>query len=528
MRRALAVLLLSNSFIIAQVPFERLVHSSVAEPGSWLTYSGDYSGHRFSGLSQLTPANVAGLRLKWMYQVEDGQMHFETSPIVVGDVMYISEPPSNVTALDAHTGRPLWRYKRPLPKGLQTVGFWRTNRGVAILNNIAYVGTLDAHLVALDVRSGAVRWDVPVANYKAGYSITGAPLALKDIIVIGVSGGEAGVRGFIDGYDANTGRQAWRFWTVPGPGNPGHETWGGDSWKTGGAPTWLTGSYDPDADLIYWGVGNPGPDWNGDSRPGDNLYSCSLVALERSSGKLRWWFQFTPHDTHDWDATEIPVLFDISVKGKTRQTVAMANRNGFYYLLDRLTGEFLASTAFAKQTWTRGLDAKGRPVVLAGAEPTDQGSLLWPSVSGATNWFSPSFDPNLKTFFVSVRERGSYYFKNEVIFRPGQYFVGGGERALPPGENYGAIRALDAASGAKTWEFRLLSPPWAGLMSSAGGLVFGGSEEGNFYALDSRTGQPHWEIQLGGPVRANPISFLVDGNQMVAIAAGNALMVFGL
>lgn len=292
----------------SQVPFERLVNAA-AEPGSWLTYSGTYASHRYAALHGIHRGNVATLRPVWTYQVRTPGL-VETTPLVADGVMYLTEPPSNVTALDAATGRVLWRWERPMPRDLRTIGFPRVNRGVAILGETLFVGTLDGWLVALDAGSGAVRWETHVADNALGHSLTLAPLAIDGKVVVGTSGGEAGIRGFVDAYDAETGALAWRFWTIPGPGEPGNDTWGGDSWEHGAGATWLTGSYDPELDLVYWGIGNPGPDWNGDVRPGDNLYTCSLVALDARTGELRWHFQFTPHDTHDWDANQIPVLVD--------------------------------------------------------------------------------------------------------------------------------------------------------------------------------------------------------------------------
>ena len=423
----------------AQVPYKR-VTGAANEPGNWLTYSGNYQAHRFSPLKQITPANAAQLKLAWVYQIT-GRGRFETSPLVVDGVMYVTEPPTKVTALDSRTGRPLWSWQRPLSPSIKTIGFGPTNRGVAILDDTVYVGTLDAHLIALDAKSGAMRWDTAVGDNNSGHAITAAPLAIDGKIIVGISGGEAGIRGFLDAYDAKTGKLVWRLWTVPGPGEPGHETWSGDAWKTGGAPTWVTGSYDPELNLIYWGTGNPGPDWNGDVRPGDNLYSCSLLAIDASSGKLKWHFQFTPHDVHDWDATEIPVLLDATVGGRTRKLVAMANRNAFFYLLDRETGEYVLGTQYAKQTWAKGLDKKGRPVVLPNTEPTVEGNLIYPSLQGATNWFSPSYNPQTKLFYVAVREMGAYYYKGEAEYRPGTFFAGGGDRALDGYNAWGAIRA---------------------------------------------------------------------------------------
>ena len=524
-------LILFCTALHAQVPFDRLIDGEL-DKGNWLTYSGNLSAHRHSPLTQITPANVAGLKPIWIYQPAVAS-RFETSPVVVDGIMYITEPPTVVTALDPKTGRKLWRYERQLPADLQTIGFGRVNRGVAVLDDMVYVATLDAHLVALDAKSGAVRWDSTVADYKLGYCLTAAPLAIKGAILTGTAGGEAGIRGFVDAYDSKTGKQLWRFYTIPGPGEPGNDSWdkdekGNETWKTGGGSTWVTGSYDPKTNLIYWGVGNPGPDWNGDWRRGDNLYTCSLVAIDAASGKLRWHFQFTPHDTHDWDATEIPVLADMVVRGKPRKVVVMANRNAFYYVLERETGEFLSGTPYAKQTWAKGLDDRGRPQVIPGSEPTVEGNLVWPSLQGATNWFSPSYDAAGGMFYVAVREMGSYYYKGEAEYKPGTFFAGGGEREMKPDEMYGMIRALDASTGRKKWEFRLQSPPWAGVLSTAGGLVFGGTNEGNFFALDAKTGAPLWNFQTGGDITANPVSFLVDGKQRIAIAAHGALIVFGL
>jgi alcohol dehydrogenase (cytochrome c) len=516
----------ASSVLRAQVPYERIV-AAAKEPGSWLTYSGNYAAHRFSPLSNITPGNVVGLKPVWVYQVREPGI-VETTPLVADSVMYVTEPPSTVTALDLRSGRPLWSWSRPIPRTVRAIGFPKVNRGVALLTESVYVGTLDAHLVALDAKSGVLRWDRVVADNARGYAITSAPLAIDGKVLIGISGGEAGIRGFLDAYHFRTGDRLWRSYTIPGPGEPGHESWGKDSWKTGGGPTWLTGSYDPALNLVYWGVGNPGPDWNGDVRPGDNLYTCSLLAIDPSTGKRKWHFQFTPHDVHDWDANQIPVLFDGNVKGQHRRLVAVANRNAFYYLLDRETGEFLVGTPYAKQTWAKGLDEKGRPIVLAGSEPSAEGTLVFPSLQGATNWFSPSYNPVTRTFYVAVREMGAYYYKGESEYVPGEPFMAGGEQALVGEKAHGAIRALEAETGKLKWEFRLHSPPWAGVLSTAGGLVFGGTNEGQVFALDATTGEPCWRFQTGGTVHSNPIAFSLDGAQRVAIAAGHAIFVFGL
>jgi alcohol dehydrogenase (cytochrome c) len=414
-----------------------------------------------------------------------------------------------------------------MPKGVRGCCA-QINRGVALLDDKVYVGTFDARLVALDAKSGVVRWEAEVADYNLGHSITVAPLAVKDKIIVGIAGGEYGVRGFVDAYDAKTGARAWRFWTIPGPGEPGNETWAGDSWKNGAATTWVTGAFDPDQNLVFWGTGNPGPDWNGEVRKGDNLYSDSLLALDADTGKLKWYFQFTPHDVHDWDSTEVPVLVDGEVRGQRRKLVLFANRNAFYYVLDRQTGQFLVGKQFAKQTWAKGLDDSGRPIRLPNTTPTVEGTTVYPSVPGATNWFSPSYSPAANLFFVAARDEGGIYHKGEAIYKAGAQYNAGGFRNIPGEEPVGAIRALRPFTGELVWEFKLHTPPWAGVMATAGGLVFGGTNEGDFFALDATSGKLLWRFQSGGQVVANPVSYLSGGKQHVAIAAGSAIFSFAL
>jgi alcohol dehydrogenase (cytochrome c) len=511
---------------VRQVPAARL-RNAAAEPHNWLTYSGNYQGHRHSALAQITPANVAGLVPLWVYQSREGGKS-ETSPIAVDGVVYITEKTHIATALDGRTGRPLWSYRRPKPPPVPTC-CGEVNRGVAVLDDALYFCTLDAHLVSLDMRTGKVRWDVTVADYKTGHSLTLAPLAVKDKIVIGISGGEFGIRGFIDAYDARTGQRAWRFWTVPAPGDPGSETWKGDSWKKGGAPAWVTGSYDPQLNLLYWGTGNPAPDYNGDVRPGDNLYSDSVVALDADTGKLRWHFQFTPHDLHDWDSNQVPVLIDATVGGRPRRLLAQANRNAFFYLLDRETGAFLLGKPYARQSWARGLDAKGRPIVLPNTSPTDAGNLVFPGLAGATNWFSPAYDPSTGLFFVQANEDyAQVFYKHPPDYKPGSKFEGGAARDIEGSEHHGEIKAIEALTGKIRWTFKQQAPVSAGVLHTAGGLVWSGNREGWFFALDARTGKPLWRFQTGGLIWSNPVSFAVDGRQVVAMAAGQALFVFGL
>lgn len=499
-----------------------LLITGAADGQNWLTYSGNMAGHRYSPLAQITRDNVSKLRPVWIHQVDDPNK-IETSPLVRDGIVYITEPPSNAAALDARTGRPLWRYRRALPKEARNC-CGQVNRGLAILGDTLYLGTLDARLVALDARTGVVKWETEIADYKIGYSITAAPLVVKDKVIVGVSGGEYGIRGHIDAIDAKTGKRAWRFWTVAGPGEPGNETWAGDSWKAGAAGAWVTGSYDPELSLIYWSTGNPGPDWNGDGRAGDNLYSDSLLALDADTGKLKWHFQFTPHDVHDWDSNQTPVL----INSGGRKLAVTANRNGFYYVLDRETGRFLRAREYVKQTWAVGMDEKGRPIRKPGTFPTKEGVEVYPDVNGGTNWFSPSYSPQTNLFYVAAREGAGIYFTAEAIYKPGASFVGGGWKLAPQAEHYGAVRALDPVSGERKWEFRLVSKPWAGVMSTAGGLVFGGSDEGSFFALDAHNGKPLWNFPTGGKVYANPVSFEHLGKQYILIAAGHGMFAFAL
>ena len=524
--KPIILLLLLTQMALAQVSDER-IRRAEAEPGNWLTYSGNYQGHRHSPLKEINTTNVARLKPVWIYQMLDpGKV--QTSPIVVDGTLYITEKSHVVTALDGKTGRPLWSYRRAVsPDARGCCG--QPNRGLAILDDTLFLGTMDSRLVALDMSTGKARWETTVADPKLGYSITAAPLAVKDKVIVGIAGGEFGIRGFLDAYDAKTGKLCWRIWTIPGPGEPGHNTWEGASWKTGGAATWVTGVYDPELNLIYWGTGNPGPDWNGDDRKGDNLYSDCLLAIDADTGKLKWYFQFTPHDVHDWDSNQTPALIDGVVNGRMRKLVVHANRNGFHYALDRMTGEFLCGAPFIKQTWAKGLDTLGRPIRLPDTFPTEAGTVVYPGIGGGTNWQSPSWSPLTRLFYVMAHdEQAQTYFKTKQEYQPGALFEGGGFRNLPGVEDHGAVKALEAETGKIRWEFKTHSYTMAGLLSTAGGLVFGSSGEGYFFALDAESGKPLWRFQTGGRVNANPISFLVDGKQRVAIASGQALFVFAI
>ena len=508
------------------VTWDRLVNAA-DEPQNWLMYSGTFDSQRFSRLNQINTENAATLELKWAHHISQLDRN-ETTPLVVDGVMFITESPSNLTAVDAATGRPYWRYEHELPDDLR-VCCGRNNRGVAILGETLYMSTLDAHLVGIDARSGSLLWNTEVADYQQGYSKTAAPLIVKDKVITGIAGGEFGIRGFLDAYDANTGTREWRTYTIPGPDNPDNRSWAGDSWRTGGSPTWITGSYDPELNLVYWGTGNPGPDYNGEVREGDNLYADSVLALDGDTGDMSWYFQFTPHDVHDWDAIQIPVLADIEIDGTPRKTMLWANRNAFYYTLDRETGEFLVGKAFARQTWAEGLDENGRPIRRPNMFPSAEGTLVSPTAGGATNWWSPAFSPRTGLLYVNAFDGEAEFFIRDEEYRAGDRYTGGGTDSPLPIDNYSsAIRALDPTTGDLQWEFPIKARSRAGVLATAGDLVFSGSVDGYFYALDAVTGEELWHIPLSGRMNANPMTYAVDGQQYVTMPVGNVVYTFGL
>ncbi len=512
--------------VFSPVTWERLLNAG-SEPHNWLMYNGTLDSKRFSQLDQIDTSTVASLKLKWAHHIPQLD-RAETTPLVVDGVMFITESPSNVVAVDAITGRPFWRYDHPLPDDLR-ICCGRNNRGVAILGETLYMSTLDAHLVAIDGRSGSLLWNQEVADHRSGYSKTAAPLIVKDRVVTGIAGGEYGIRGFLDAYDADTGEREWRTYTIPGPDHPDNRTWAGDSWRTGGSPTWITGSYDPELNLVYWGTGNPGPDWNGDVRQGDNLYADSVLALNGDTGEMSWYFQFTPHDVHDWDAIQIPVLADIELDGETRKAMLWANRNGFYYTLDRETGEFLLGKAFARQTWAEGLDSNGRPIRRPGTFPSQEGTLVAPIAGGATNWWSPAYSPRTGLLYVNAFDGEALFFSREQEYVEGNTFTGGGTETPLAIDNYAsAIRAIDPSTGDIKWEFPITPRSRAGVLATAGDVVFSASVDGYFYALDATNGQPLWDIALGGPVHASPMTYAVNGQQFVTMTIGNVVYTFGL
>ncbi|MEX2299392.1 MAG: PQQ-dependent dehydrogenase, methanol/ethanol family [Bryobacterales bacterium] len=497
---------------------------------NWLTYGRTYDSQRHSPLHQIDHGNVAGLAPAWIFAVPSGS-RLETVPLVVDGVMYISEP-NEVHAIDARTGRSIWRWSRESAPPQNVVIERGPNRGVAVLGDLVYVGTPDAHLVALDARTGAQVWQAKVAEVEDGYYSPAAPFAINGKILMGVAAGDYGLNGWLDAYDAKTGERIWRWESIPRPGEPGHESWAGDSWKTGGGGTWLSGSFDPQLNLLYWGIGNPAPDFDGDARLGDNLYTESVVALDADTGKLKWYFQFTPHDVHDWDSVEIPVLIDAPFDGKPRKLLLHADRNGFYYVLDRVTGEFLHGSPFIdKLNWATGLTAEGRPIRVPGVEPTIQGNLVCPSTSGATNWMSPAYNPATGWFYLAVKEGCGISYKAKQEFRPGGFgFMGTGYVESPADPWRMFVRALDPATGKMQWEYEQVGSRHygAGLVSTAGGLIFAGDDQGFLTALDAATGKPLWHFNNGARISASPITYAVRGKQYVAVAAGSNVVAFAL
>ena len=537
------LLLASAALVQAQgggVTFERLLDAA-AEPHNWLTYSGGYHSNRHTTLDRITPDNVDDLEVRWVFQAQSLQV-FQTTPLVVDGVMYLTEPPNTVVALDAALGRVFWRYEyTPAPTSRPCCG--RVNRGLAILGDTLYMGTIDAQLIAIDTVSGKPIWKTAVGDPEDGHALTLAPLIVKDKVIVGIAGGEFGIRGFISAYDAETGEEVWKFYTIPGPGEPGHETWENDAWRTGGAPAWLTGSYDAQADLVYWGTGNPGPDWNPAQRPGDNLYSSSVVALDPDTGELAWHFQFTPNDPYDYDSVQVPVLVDYPAQGGgTLPLMFWANRNGFFYVLDRTTGRFINGQPYVFLNWAEGLDDAGRPVMT----PQPPGATTYPGVQGGTNWYSPSYSPSTRLFYLSAWEAyGSRFIPQEAEYERGRIFLGGlpapddPDNVIPglqrgvinnwtEAAGTGAVIALDPATGEQRWKYEMTDVTSSGVLTTATDVLFTGGREGYFHALDARDGSLLWKATLGGMIANGPISYAVDGEQFVAVAAGNGLFVFAL
>jgi alcohol dehydrogenase (cytochrome c) len=517
----------------AQVTFERILNAE-REPQNWLSYSATLTNQRHSSLDQIDTRNVGELELQWVWQARSLEK-FEATPLVVDGVLYTVQAPNDVVALDAATGRVYWTYHHePDPQARLCCG--RVNRGLAILGDTLYMGTIDAYLLAIDAKSGKLLWNTEVADASRMFSITMAPNVIKDKVIIGTAGGDMGIRGYIAAFDAKTGEEVWRFYTIPAPGEAGNDTWSGESWRTGGAAVWNVAAYDPQTDLAFWGTGNPAPDWDGSVRLGDNLYSNCVVALDVDTGKLAWYYQFTPHDELDYDSTQVPLLADIEWHGTPRKVMLWANRNGILYALDRVTGEFLFGKPFVKHNWWAGFDAHGRLQRVPGMEVTKEPKVFHPHVHGATNWAPPAFSPRTGLFYVSHWENSGIValegqFPQPVGIHRRQTAMG--QVNLEPffnndDEAYGVIRAYDPNTLDPVWEYRMADITWAGVLSTAGDLVFGGGREGYFLALDARTGELLWRASVGGQINSAPISYAVGGRQHIAIAAGSALFSFAL
>jgi alcohol dehydrogenase (cytochrome c) len=466
-----------------------------------------------------------------MFPVPGVARGLEVTPVVVDGVMYVTAA-NEAYALDARNGRQIWHYSRPRTPRLVGDAASGINRGVAVLGDRVFMVTDNARLIALHRLTGQLLWDVEMADYRQNYGATSAPLVVNDLVISGVSGGDEGVRGFLAAYKASTGERVWQFWTVPAAGEPGSETWVGRAMEHGCASTWLTGTYDPETRLLFWPTGNPCPDYNGDERKGDNLYSNSVLAIDPDTGKLKWYYQFTPHDLHDWDATETPMLVDAQFHGEPRKLLLQGNRNGYFYVLDRVTGKVLLAEPFVRNiTWASGIGPDGRPKLLPGNEPTVEGQRVCPSVEGAANWPSTAFSPATGLFYMFAAESCTLFSKNDQWWEAGRAFYGGGTRRSPAddtGTKY--LKALDIQTGKTVWEIPdvgggILS---SGLMATAGGLVFYGDDNGAFVAADAKTGKLLWHFNTGGGWKAGPMTYMVDGNQYVGVAAASTILAFAL
>jgi len=512
--------------------------AGLSSAGRWATFSGDYTGQRHSPLSQITPANVGNLKEQWVFDstLPVAGRGTEATPLFFGGRLYLTGQAGHAWAIDARTGKPEWTYRREYPSGMVNC-CGAISRGFGVLGDTLYMGTIDARLVALNVNDGTVRWESPVADGSKGYSITMAPLVVKDKVIVGVSGSEYPTRGFIDAYNARTGDREWRFYTVPAPGEAGSETWPtAAAMAIGGGGVWVAGSYDPDLNLVFYGTGNPNPAYYGQDRKGDNLYTSSLVALDVDTGKLRWHYQFTPHDLHDWDAAQVPVLATLPLKQGPTKVVMAANRNGLFYVLDRATGKVLLARPFVQTAWAKGVDANGRLIIL-----NDLGSAdaCIPDHRGATNFPPPSYDPARGLFFVTARETCAVYTPGPPNQPPPDRVsmtMGRGPLRVDGVDSYMVLRALDATTGEKKWDVKYTALPstrmmafGGGVLSTAAGLVFASDDEGNFRAVNSADGRVLWQAQLGAsPAGAAPMTYMLDGRQWIVTAVGSTLRAFAL
>ena len=504
---------------------DRYSEQPIEPKRDWTSYDGNYSANRYSTLEQINTNNVKRLAPAWVFPVP-GAPRLEVTPVVVDGVMYITGP-NEAYALDAITGRQIWSFRTARTPGLLSEASGGANRGIALSGTRVFMVTDNAHLLALDRTSGRKLWDVAMADTKDGYSATAAPLAIGELVLSGVAGGEEGARGFVDAYEAATGKRAWRFYSIPKPGEKGSETWIGKALEHGCGATWLTGSYDPSLATVYWAVGNPCPDYDGDERKGDNLYTSSVVALDVKSGQLKWHFQFTPHDVHDWDAVEPMLLVDEPWEGRPRKLLLHADRNGFFFVLDRTNGELLLAQPISKVNWATGYGKDGRPILTEHFDSTLDGALVCPSGGGGANWPAASFDPISKLFYVRVTDGCAIYKKNPAPIEIGERFFGGSAAGQPGSQSF--IRAVDVHSGLKVWDYPLAGGGGgSGTLATAGGLLFFGEAGGTFNAVESKTGKPVWHFETGQAWRASPMTYMVGGKQYVVLAGAGGIFAFAL
>ena len=512
--------------VCVNVRFSDLLVSPIG--ADWPSYNGDYTGRRYSKLDQITRANVGQLRAQWVFHAPNSN-HLEGTPVVIGGMLFMTSG-NDAFAMDARNGRAVWHYSRPVTDGLVDDASAHHNRGVGVLGFRVYLETDNAHLLCLDARSGQLIWDVAYAHDNKNYGATSAPLVVKDKVLVGTSGGDDGVRGFVAAFDATSGKEVWRTWTIPGPGEFGSESWPGDMYLRGGGTTWMPGTFDPELNTVYWGTSNAAPDFDGDVRPGDDLYTACLLALDADTGKLKFHFQFTPHDLFDYDATETAMLIDGQVAGMRRKLLVEANRNGFLYVLDRTSGKFLSAKPFVKKlNWASGIDANGRPV-RTGVEPSDKGTLICPDMTGATNWFSPSYNPSTHLMYFMALESCQLFFKKPQTFEEGREFYATGVKRAPGVQGQKILMAYNPETGKLAWQYPQTGngESWGGTMTTAGGLVFFANDAEGFEAVDAKSGQSLWHFNTGQSIHASPMSYAVSGRQYVAIAAGSDLFTFAL
>ncbi len=502
------------------------VFREVTSETNWPTYNGNVSGNRITRLHQIDKSNVSKLAPKWMFTMPDVS-DLETTPVVLDGIMYVTSA-NECYALDAGNGRTLWHFERPKKK--QLLGGIGINRGAAVAGNHLFMVTDDAHILGINRLTGAVEWDTEMADWRENYFATSAPLIVGNLVISGTAGGENGVRGFLAAFDQGTGKEVWRFWTVPASGEPGSETWQGIASKHGGAVSWFTGSYDPELDTLYWQTGNPGPDYNGRERAGDNLYSDCILALNPKTGKLKWHYQFTPHDTHDWDATEPVVLVNAEWQGKPRKLLYTANRNGFFYALDRSDGRLLLARPFVhKLNWAKEIGADGRPVLLP-LEKVGKGSKVCPSQDGATNWYSTSYLPSTGLYYLQTLEKCDIYSESPAEWEQGEGYLGGSQRPVPGEVPQKVLRAIDPKTGRIAWELPQSgrANTWGGTLVTQTGVLFFAEDSGRLAAVDAATGKSLWCFDANQSWKASPMAYQSDGREYIAIASGQTVTAFGL